>query len=309
MAKAAMIRITCVIAALCAACLGGCEKSAPPPPKEAPEIAAAPRPAPPPPAPAAAPRVPADGGKTEAQTKAPPHAFANGGIGEAATATPTPPLPAYSETHGSAAATVNVAPTPPLALSTDEQRMRKRDAYVAGLKQAAYTFNPPSPVKVEQRIVVSLWVDPSKEAAQLAEEMRKSLPEAGRIEQGTTTFSPRMRATLTGADFEITPVEGKDFDGVKDLSMTARTEWGWTVVPKLPGKKELILLLSVVLPPELGKPSELPAMQRPIEVEVTTWWVIDHYWSKYWQWLLGGLGAAALTMFGWWWKKRFGGQK
>lgn len=197
------------------------------------------------------------------------------------------------------------------ALGADQERMRQRDAYINGLKKGAYTFNPPSPIKVDERISVALWVDPAKEAAQLAEEMKKTIPEAAaRIESGTTTWSPRMRATLTGVDFEITPVEmvkDKSFDGVKDLSMTGRTEWGWTIVPTSPGKKQLHLLLYVVLPPELGEPRELPAMNRDVEVEVTVWWLIDHYWEKYWKWILSGLGGALATAIGWWWKKRFGG--
>lgn len=151
-------------------------------------------------------------------------------------------------------------------------------------------------------------MDPAKEVAQLAEEMKKSFPEsAARIEAGATTWSPRMRATLTGTDFEITPVEkgkdGKPFDGVKDLSMTGRTEWGWIIVPTSPGKKQLHLLLAVVLPPELGEPGELPTMRRDIQVDVTIWWLIDHYWEKYWKWLLDGLGAALAGAIGHLWNQ------
>ena len=195
------------------------------------------------------------------------------------------------------------------ALGADQERMHQRDEYIKGLQKGAYTFNPPSPIKVDERIVLALWVDPAKEAAQLAEDMKKSFPEStARIGAGTTTWSPRMRATLTGVDFKITPVEpgkdGKPFDGVKDLSMTGRTEWGWTIVPTFPGKKQLHLLLSVVLPPELGEPHELPAMNRDIQVDVTIWWLIDHYWEKYWKWLLGSLGTALATAIAYLWKNR-----
>lgn len=299
-ARTAMLRMACLIVAVCAACLSGCDLAPRPPAKEAPEAPAAPSPAPP-----AASTAP------EAPTTA-PRPRPNGGPGKPA-AQPAPKRDtaelARKRAPEKAAEAAPPAPVASAALSADEERMRKRDAYVTGLRKAAYTFNPPSPIKVEQRVVVSLWLDPSKETEQLAEEMRKSLPDAGRIEQGTTTWSPRMRATLTGADFEIMPVEGKDFDGVKDLSMTARTEWGWAIVPKLPGKKQMILLLSIVLPPELGEPRELPALQRPIEVEVTLWWLIDHYWEKYWQWMLGGLASAVAAVIAWWGKKRFGGEK
>ncbi len=118
-----------------------------------------------------------------------------------------------------------------------------------------------------------------------------------------------MRATLTGPDFEITPVDdkGKNFDGVKELSMIARTEWSWTLVPTFPGTKQLHLLLSVVLPPSLGEPRELPQIDRDVEVTVTVWWLIDHYWERYWKWMLGGLVTAIGAAIAWWFKKRYGG--
>jgi hypothetical protein len=191
------------------------------------------------------------------------------------------------------------------ALDADRERMRLRDEYIEGLTQAAYTFNPPSPIEVARPVTIALWVDPVTEAAQLAEAMKKAFPEsAARVEAGETKWSPRMRATLTGPEFDITPVEGKDFDGVKDLSASARTEWSWSVRPTSPGKKKLHLLLAVVLPPELGKPRDLPQISRDIEVEVTIWWLIDNFWEKYWKWLLGGLGGAASAALAYWWKNR-----
>jgi hypothetical protein len=194
---------------------------------------------------------------------------------------------------------------PASALDADRERMRLRDEYISGLTQAAFTFNPPSPIKVAEPVTVALWVDPATKAARLAEEMRKAFPEsAARVESGETKWSPRMRATLTGADFEIVPVEGEDFDGIKELSASARTEWSWTIRPQSPGKKKLHLLLSVVLPPELGMPRDLPQISRDIDVEVTIWWVIDNFWEKYWKWILGGLGGAASTAIAYWWKNR-----
>ncbi|MCX7239525.1 MAG: hypothetical protein NTU86_03705 [Burkholderiales bacterium] len=193
----------------------------------------------------------------------------------------------------------------PPALSADQERTQRRDEYIARLAQGSYAFNPPTTIKVARPISVALWVDPVAKAAELAQEMGKTFPaSAGRIEADATAWSPRMKATLTGVDFAITPVGDKDFDGVKDLSANARTEWGWTLVPTAPGKKQLHLVLAVVLPPELGLPRELPQIERNVEVEVTIWWVIDHYWERYWQWMLGGLASALAASLAWWWKNR-----
>jgi len=308
-----MHRIACLAAALLAAVfLGGCqgaeesaksaEKSATKDPlkimnrmPESPDMAAKPAPRPAPPqAKASVPRN--GGGPASANGKGAAHPPA---MAEMKAERPRPAM-----ANGDRPMAAVISP----ALGADQERMRRRGDYITGLQKGAYTFNPPSPIKVAQPITVALWVDPVKEAAQLAEEMKKAFPEsAARVESGATTWSPRMKATLTGVDFEITPVEGKDFDGVKDLSMTARTEWGWTLVPTSPGTKKLHLLLAVVLPSELGKPGELPQISRDVEVEVTVWWLIDHYWEKYWKWMIGGLASAAAAAIAWWWKKRFGG--
>jgi hypothetical protein len=196
------------------------------------------------------------------------------------------------------------------ALNADRERMRQRDAYLASLQQGSYTFNPPSPIKVAQPVPVALWVDPIKTAAELAEEMRRSLPSTtARVEAGRTAWSPRMKATLTGVDIEVTSTDCPRFDGIKDLSASARTEWGWTIVPTSPGKKQLNLVLSVILPPELGLPRELPQLVREVEVEVTVWWLIDHYWERYWKWMLGGLASAAAASIAWWWQHRGGASR
>jgi len=193
-------------------------------------------------------------------------------------------------------------------LSVDADRMRRRDEYIKHLQEGGYSFSPPSPIKVDERIPVGFWIDPMKKGAQLAEEMKKVYPEsAARVEGGQMRWSPTMRATLTGVGFEITPVEGKEFDGVKDLSMIGRTEWGWTIVPKVPGKKQrLHLVVEAMMPPDLGKPWE-KVLDHEVDVEVTWWWLIDHFWEKYWKPILWGLGGALAAAIAWWWKKRFGG--
>jgi hypothetical protein len=57
----------------------------------------------------------------------------------------------------------------------------------------------------------------------------------------------------------------------------------------------------------VASPRELPQIDRDVEVKVTVWWLIDHYWEKYWQWMIGGLASAIGAAFAWWWKNRHGG--
>lgn len=335
--------LVALVAASLAGCASSEDPSTPartepppaPPVVAAPAPKAAPRPKPAPPAPPAArngdraPSSPASVaespgpgrrlgnlGETSRAPERGPEAAAErapASVGEGERAAPLPRREAIrrhrADSRTLAAGELEMAPAEGApatsALDADRERMRLRDEYIGGLTQAAYTFNPPSPIRVAQPVTVALWVDPAANAARLAEEMRNAFPEsAARVESGATKWSPRMRATLTGPDFDITPVEGKDFDGIKDLSESARTEWSWSIRPQSPGKKKLHLLLSVVLPSELGRPRELPQISRDIDVEVTIWWVIDNFWEKYWKWILGGLGSAVAAVIAYWWKNR-----
>jgi hypothetical protein len=196
------------------------------------------------------------------------------------------------------------APAPPVATapatSPEQERARRRDDYIAALQKAQITFNPPSPMAVDRRAAVQLSVNPPKETAQLAEDLRKSLsaPEAWR---------PRLRAQLGGASFEIAPAEGRDSAGEKDLSAAGPTEWAWDVVPKLPGKKQLTARVAILLPPELGDARELPALQRDVTVEPTLAWTLGNLWSEYWLWILAMI-AVAIAALVWWRRQRFVGE-
>lgn len=196
--------------------------------------------------------------------------------------------------------------------SADAELLARRDAYHQQLKQASYTFNPPSPIKVATPVTVFFWIDPIAEPMRLAEELKAKLlemrpGEAPRTEAGRIDWSPKMRATLTGRseDFDITPAEGKGLDGQKNLSATRRTEWAWDIKAKRVGETlPLHLRVWAVLPKELGEPYEVLKLDKLIHVEVTLFWLLDEYWEKYWKWILGGLGTALAGAIGTWWKSR-----
>ena len=196
------------------------------------------------------------------------------------------------------------APEPPVvivpAISPEQERSRRLNDYIAALQKSVITFNPPSPMELERRVAVQLSLNPPKETAQLAEDLRKSLaaPEAWRA---------RLRAQLGGASFEIAPVEAKDSAGEKDLSLAGRTEWSWDIAPKLPGAQQLTARVAILLPPGLGEPRELPALQREVTVEATLAWTLGKLWSEYWLWILAVL-AAAVAALAWWRKRRFAGE-
>lgn len=194
---------------------------------------------------------------------------------------PTPAAPR----HPIKAAT-HQAPTEPAtgALPEDEtaSQIQRIDAYFNGLKTAAYTFNPPSPIQVAKPVTVHLWLDPQATAAELAEELRKAIPrDAARVESGETRWSPKMRATLSGPDFEVKAIDPEE----QPVGSTQRTTWSWDITPLRAGEKlALHLRLAAVLPSELGPPKTITTLDREINVEVTWWWLFDHYFEKYWKW-------------------------
>lgn len=185
---------------------------------------------------------------------------------------------------------------------TPESQSAKIDAYLDRLPSAAYTFNPPSPIKVAKPHTVYLWLDPSTTPEELAGELRETVPEdAARIESGETEWSPIMEATLTGSAFEIEAVRPER----QSVSSTQRTTWAWDVTATEVGKHlPLHLTLNVILPADLGPPHTIKTLDRRIDVEVTLWWAFDHYFDRYWKWLLGGLGTTLAGVIAWWWKRR-----
>jgi hypothetical protein len=271
-----LLRAACLIA--CAS-LFGCtptqEAKAPEP------QAAAPRPAPEPQKPAEVQLIPAPA----AAPQAAPEAKRSAPRRKARKPAPKPVL-------------VVAKPPPPPAPpqpSPEEERKRILEAYIAAVGRSKVSFNPPSPITVGQSAAVTLSLSPPAETGQLAEELRKSLDAAG------AAWTPRMRARLAGTDFGITPAEGKDFDGAKDLSMAGPSEWRWSVVPVAPGSKRLVATLLLGLPPGLSGPRDLPPLQRAVEVEATLSWRAERLWADYWQWIVGAIVAVAAIA---WWAMR-----
>ncbi|MCF8150729.1 MAG: hypothetical protein K9K30_16645 [Burkholderiaceae bacterium] len=208
----------------------------------------------------------------------------------------------------SAAVAASAEASPEFA--ADSALLARRDAYRQQLKQAAYAFNPLTPIKVATPVTVFFWIDPAAEPLRLADELKTALlklrpNEAPLAESGQLDWSPKMRATLTGDDFLITPTEARDFDGTKNIYANRRTEWSWDIKARRVGESlPLHLRVWAILPKSLGEPDEVLKLDKLIQVEVTWTWLLDEFWEKYWKWLLGGLGTALAGAVAAWWKSR-----
>ena len=283
-----------------------------PPKEQPPQIEAAPRKR------KAAPKAPLTSFKKKFKlARIPPKKAApkkNGGSATIAKATAPevakPPMPIAAETKPEYGAMAEVMRAPAAANGEGEYPISMADrwnAFLQSFKDAAYTFNPPSPIKVDKPRTIHLWVDTMVDQQTLAEELRRIVPwDAARIESGAIRVSPEMKAILTGENFKIKANSPEK----QIINMAGRSIWSWDITPTWPGLQTLHLRLIAIPPDATSSPYTIPVpLDRTIKVKVTIWWLIDHFFEKYWKWLLGGLGTLFITILGWWWKKRFGQQR
>lgn len=176
--------------------------------------------------------------------------------------------------------------------------------FLQSFKDAVYTFNVPSPIKVDEPKTIHLWVDTMSDQQALAKELEKMVvKDSDRVEAGAIQVSPEMRATLTGENFIINANSPEQ----QRINMAGRTIWSWDITPTWPGTLTLHLRLIAIPPDKAEPPYTIPALlDRTIEVKVTFWWLLDHFFEKYWKWLLGGLGTLFMTILGWRRQKRTG---
>lgn len=195
----------------------------------------------------------------------------------------------------------NTSDVNPIPGYNPEKEAQRIDAYLGNLKIAAYAFNPPSPIFVDKPTTVHLWLDPQVSAVALAQELKKLVPrDAARVESGKTKWSPQMRATLSGEEFKVIAIDPE----VQLVSLSERTRWSWDITPLSANETlSLHLRLEVIFPSELGVKT-ITTLDREIYVEATWWWLFDHYFDKYWKWLLGGLGTTIASIVVWWWNIR-----
>lgn len=154
--------------------------------------------------------------------------------------------PRESETHTRRLASAEAVPHPSPQSITAGQESQRIDVFINSMKNAAYAFNPPSPIKVNKPVTIYLWLDPLSSPQALREQLQRQVPEdAARTEAGISRWSPVMEAALGGDEFIITPITPTR----QAVSSKERTEWRWSITPKHPGRKErLHITLNAVMP-------------------------------------------------------------
>jgi hypothetical protein len=118
-----------------------------------------------------------------------------------------------------------------------------------------------------------------------------------KTETEATPISTRMKMTLGGADFEITPLSSEE----QIVGGDTPTEWEWDVIPKHAGKLRLHLAAIVELK-NLSR--DFATVDREIAVQVDPVDAVTKFAEKNAAWVLGSLGAGVTGLWAWWRRRK-----
>jgi len=171
------------------------------------------------------------------------------------------------------------------------------DAWIDGLPKGAYAFNTPASFGAMKSTMVYFKIDPKATQQAAAAALQQSVPQ-DKVSTGEIPFSPSMRATLSGDDFEIQPVDSME----QIVTSTIPTTWRWEVTPKHPGSMlPLNLKVEIVLP---AGTRSVSVLSKEIYVTVTLKWLLSYV---DWKWLTAAVGGLLAKLLHSWWKKKTGG--
>ena len=105
-----------------------------------------------------------------------------------------------------------------------------------------------------------------------------------KTETAPTPVSTKMKMTLKGADFDVTPLSSEE----QSVGGDTPTSWEWDVIPRHAGKLRLHLASTVELK-DLSR--DFTTIDREIAVEVDPVDALTGFIQKNWQWLIATLTA------------------
>jgi len=165
----------------------------------------------------------------------------------------------------------------------------KDKAYLAALAQvkaARAAHNAPDELRLGESAHVHLVVSEDGHDAELRATVKGSSDlRIGTIHVADVKVTPNLRAELTGGDFEIDRIAGKE---VQYYHPDLRNHWEWVVKPEQIGNLELRLVLyAEILGDERGH--MLKSYALPMRVHVTAGDRISSFLQSNWQWLWSAL--------------------
>jgi len=175
------------------------------------------------------------------------------------------------------------------------------DQALKRMEQANIAFNAPASMMLNETAIIQLVLGFEKEI----EELKQMIGGDGEKEGARIRVSCRMKASLSGTNFDINKITPE----LQLLSKCEVTSWMWEVKPKSEGRQNLHLTLTAFIDAD-GKssPRAIRTFDKVIAVEAVkpTWG--DRVWvfiGDNWQWLWATLLVPAV---GWFWKRMKGGK-
>jgi hypothetical protein len=112
-----------------------------------------------------------------------------------------------------------------------------------------------------------------------------------------TPVSTKMKMTLKGADFDITPLSSEE----QIVGGGSPTEWEWDVVPRHAGTLRLHMAAVVELK-NLSR--DFTTVDRDIAVQVDPVGAVTKFVETNTVWILGTLGACGTALWAWWKRRK-----
>jgi hypothetical protein len=176
-----------------------------------------------------------------------------------------------------------VAPPKPVEKTPEE----KLEDAVGRLKTGGLAYSFPEKMKTGQRedVVASIGSDKVPMVV-LKEHVPAENGQEVKTEQ--TPVTPKMKMTLTSADFDITPQSSDE----QMVVGSTPTTWRWTIAPRHSGK--LHLHLAAIIELEDLK-QDYTTVDRDVAVQVDPMDAAEKFIENNWQWLLSGSGGVAVA--------------
>lgn len=169
----------------------------------------------------------------------------------------------------------------PLPLPTREPERPipvRIDDIVEKMDWGNIAFNAPERMDLNSSSTIHLVLSPQSSI----EELKKQVAAEGAKEGARIRISELMEAHLSGAGFQISPINPE----TQAISQSEITEWKWEVVPTRGGRNILYLTLTAVI--EVGdkeRPRRIRTFDKTIEVEVSGWQSAFIVFRENWEWM------------------------
>ena len=180
------------------------------------------------------------------------------------------------------------APTP------KEDPLQAIDRILERMALGSIAFNAPKIMNLHDSAIIHLVLGVER----AIEDIKRMIEEEGEKVGASIRVSNRMKAHLSGRNFEITSINPE----VQAVARREVTEWKWEIKPSADGKHNLHLTLSALLSIEgESTPRVIRTFDRIITIEVTIGQQAKAFVSNNWQWLWA---AVLVPLAGWIWKRK-----